>query len=108
MAKKSLNLHLKFCTGNIVKWDGDLYIVSDIKDNSLTLLPLDDENVSYHPTATWPCIGDNPRKPDKKRTVQTVKHVADCVQDYMYQMMMSAALNSKRKNKDFYEEEVED
>ena len=97
--KKPLDLHLKFCSGNIVEWCDELYIVAVIYEDSLTLLPLDSSNISCHPSTTWPYLG-NSRKPDKKRTVQSVKHVADCVHDYMVEQMTKATRSIKRKGKD--------
>lgn len=51
---KDLKLHLKFHDGNVVKWDGDVYIVAEVLTDSLVLLPWDMDNVRCHPSTTWP------------------------------------------------------
>lgn len=48
------NLHLWFHSGNVVKWNGDVYIVAQVRNDHLSLLPVDYENASSHPSFTWP------------------------------------------------------
>ena len=43
-----------FCTGEVVKWDGDLYIVAEHEDDRVVLLPFDDSNCKMYITKTFP------------------------------------------------------
>ncbi len=44
-----------FCTGNIVKWDGELWIVSDQEDeDKIALISAQESNIEAYPSKTWP------------------------------------------------------
>jgi hypothetical protein len=54
LMKDRNSLRLRYQTGNVVRWSGALYIVAEIHDESLGLLPVRGTNTSCHPSSTWP------------------------------------------------------
>jgi hypothetical protein len=60
--------------GNVVKWEGCLYVVAEISTTRAVLLPIDFPNSSAHPSLTWP---------SKKRGVRSIKVVASTVSSFM-------------------------
>lgn len=103
-----LNLIQRFRMGNVVKWVDSLYIVTEVRDESLRLIPINGENVAASPSTKWPfrtiyeCTGttepceDGPdmycvnnliggcitrREPDPGKTVDTITVVARTVEE---------------------------
>jgi hypothetical protein len=71
------------CTGQIVKWDGGLYIVAAdpverVGPNgnivSIELIDLEACNCMVYPSTIWP---------SKKRGIDFIKVVGNCLKDYL-------------------------
>lgn len=79
-----MDLHLEFHIGNVVRWCGDLYIVSKIFEDAMVLIPFAYSNSASHPSTTWPHLSYDPDEPgygepDPTKTVDTVEFVASCI-----------------------------
>jgi hypothetical protein len=64
-----------FQGGNVVRWDNELWIVTNRDDDGLTLIPVDGNNVWAHPSKTWP--------ENKKKRVDSVEYVAENVRKWI-------------------------
>jgi len=74
--------------GNIVRWNGDIYIVAEVEEDSkfepihCKLLSSDCSNSSAHPSRTWP---DDPTK-----RIDSVEVIADNLKDFLHTLMDNA------------------
>jgi len=63
--------------GNVVRWNGSLYIVFKVREDAsaIDLVPLNNYNVTAHPSLTWP--------EDETIRVDSIKFVAENVKKYI-------------------------
>lgn len=82
-----------FYTGSAVRWNGSMWIVSEVETKGLRLVSLTMNNVSAFPSTTWPedhCVADEETGEIKTvvgKRVESVELVASCVSDYVLRVL---------------------
>ncbi len=78
-------------SGNIVRWNGSIWIVAEVKDEwhgneytllNCVLLSATSSNCSAHPSQTWP---DDPEK-----RIDSIEVLASNLQDFLHTLMDNA------------------